>query len=114
MWGGRLGQREERKYIQDGREGQEVHAPLQGSSTHASLMDTRFVHYSPEISDPNSPSRVINPEKLSQLKCTRGYSSSEEKPGKVLNRTIFSQDSFLSPALRLMVIRVHSHCLWKK
>lgn len=57
MWGGRLGQREEKKYIQDGREGQEVHAPLQGSSTHTSLVDTSIVHYSPEISDPNFPSK---------------------------------------------------------
>lgn len=57
MWDGRLGQREERKYIQDGREGQEVHAPLQGSSTHARLIDTRIVHYSPGTSDPNFPSK---------------------------------------------------------
>ena len=64
MWDGRLGQREERNYIQDGREGQEVHAPLQGSGTHASLMDTRIVDYSPETSDPNFPSKESLAQKI--------------------------------------------------
>lgn len=112
MWDGKLGQREERKYIQDGREGQEVHGPLQGSSTFARLMDTRIIHYSPETRDPNFQERVAKPKKTpSQLKYTEGYRPSGEKSGKAWNSTVFSQQPFLAPAQRLTAIRVHSHSL---
>lgn len=56
-WGGRLGQMEERKYIEDGGEGQEmyilfrVQAPMQASWIPGMLMAA-----------PNIPSRVTNPK----------------------------------------------------